>query len=138
MSVETVSDPHKNIYLYSSSSYYSRYADITVLKINSSGEVLSNYKWGGQYNDACNNLEIDSQDNLYMICRSEYRDQWGLNFYRNILVKNPKPDGKPPVLDMRFSYFDEFLLSFMGIMSVVSIFTLFSIIIKKSKGKLPK
>ncbi|MFX1281947.1 MAG: hypothetical protein ACFFA3_21540 [Promethearchaeota archaeon] len=121
--------------LYLLSDYFRSYQnfDILIIKLNSSGDILQNYSWGGLNHDFCNNIETDSQDNLYMLCESEYLNRWNIATHVNILVKNPIPYETPPNLELGFTFYDFLLFYILGIVSVVSIGTASSILIKRSK-----
>jgi len=93
--------------------------DISVLKLNSSGEVLSQYFWGGSYHDEPTQIIIDPLNNIYLLCTSVYVDHWNIHRDQIVLVKNPGINGEPPQ---------------MGVTSLVSIIFLISIIRPKLKS----
>jgi len=108
--------------------------DIGILKLNSSGQVITNYFWGGSYSDNINTIAIDSQDNLYMLCRCEYVNIWNNHIDRTVFVKNPKPNGIPPPYQ-QFDYRDIYIFSFLGITSIISIIAIISILLSVSKSR---
>ncbi len=101
--------------------------DISILKLNSSGQIISHNYWGGPYHDEPIQIIIDPLDNIYLLCTCRYVDIW--NVYRDpiILVKNPEINGIPPPLGF-IDINSYYILSFMGVMSVISLFLLISII----------
>lgn len=117
---------------------YRASGDIGILKLNSSGQVITNYFWGGSYYDRINAIAIDSQDNLYMLCTCEYVDIWGSHKEQIIFVKNPLPNGSPPAYQ-KIDYRDIYIFSFFGVSCVLSVIALVSILkpkfIKKKKEK---
>jgi len=101
--------------------------DISVLILNSSGEILSHYYWGGSYHDEPIQILIDPLNNMYLLCSCSYVDIWNMHINRIILVKNPEINGTPPQLQL-FGGNDYYIFSLMGVMSVISIILLVSII----------
>ncbi|MFX1428781.1 MAG: hypothetical protein ACFFCY_01300 [Promethearchaeota archaeon] len=101
--------------------------DISILKLNSSGQVLSHYYWGGSYHDDPIQVVMDPQDNIYLLCTCRYVDIWNVPRDRLVLVKNPEINGIPP----QFWFTDinsYYIFSLMSVMSVISLFLLISII----------
>ena len=132
-----VIDSHENIIIlynnprgnYTSEISKEKYhaEDISVLKLNSSGEILSHYYWGGSYHDEPIQMLIDPLNNMYLLCTSTYVDIWNIHRDRIVLVKNPEINGTPPQLKL-FGKYDYYIFSLMGVMSVISIILLISII----------
>ena len=106
--------------------FYYTHGDIAILKFNSSGLLLSDFNWGGSYNDILHSVRIDSQDNLYMLCTIEYADIWKDISLLSILVKNPKCDGKPPHIDHQVDDRDIFVFSLLSVMCFVSVILVFN------------
>ncbi len=113
---------------------YRTSTDIGILRLNSSGQVITNYFWGGSYYDNINAIAIDSQDNLYMLCRCGYVNIWNNHEDRTVFVKNPKPNGIPPPYQ-QIDYRDIYIFSFLGITSIVSIIIIISILKRVSKSR---
>jgi len=113
---------------------YRTSGDIGILKLNSSGQVIANYFWGGSYSDRINAIAIDSQDNLYMLCICEYVTVWNIHEDRIVFVKNPKPNGKPPPYQ-QIDYRDIYIFSILGLTSIISIISIISILKRVSKGR---
>lgn len=105
---------------------YLFYGDISILRFNSSGAILSSFKWGGSYYDFLHDISIDSQDNLFMLCTIEYVDIWKGSTDLTILVKNPKSDGKAPQLDQLIDDRDIFIFSLLGVMCFISIILVYN------------
>ncbi|MFX0018155.1 MAG: hypothetical protein ACFFAK_05675 [Promethearchaeota archaeon] len=113
---------------------YRESGDIGVLKLNSSGQIITNYFWGGSYYDYINAIAIDSQDNFYMLCTCEYVTDWNIHEDRIVFVKNPKPNGKPPPYQ-QIDYRDIYIFSFLGITSIISIIAIIFILrVSKSRN----
>jgi len=60
-------DSYGNIYVagFTNSSSIKK-QDILLIKYNSAGEELWNFTWGGNGEDVCNDIGIDSTDNIYL------------------------------------------------------------------------
>jgi len=113
---------------------YRASGDIGILKLNSSGQVITNYFWGGSYYDYIIAIAIDSQDNFYMLCTCEYVNIWNNHEDRIVFVKNPKPNGKPPPYQ-QIDYRDIYIFSILGVTSIISIISIISILKRISKGR---
>lgn len=109
-----------------------RQVDILILKFNSTGEIISSFYWGGSDNDRPIQVAIDSEDNLYMLCISDYVDVWNVQTSQTILVKNPQSNGKPPHLSF-FSFKDVYIISFLSFMILISV--IITVLILKPKFK---
>lgn len=107
--------------------------DISILKLNSSGEISSQYYWGGSYHDDPIQIFIDPVNNVYLLCKCEYVDNWNLHNDKIVLVKNPEINGTPPRIRLIIGFFDYYLFTFLGFMSLVSLILLVSIIKPKLK-----
>jgi len=105
---------------------YLNYGVIYILKFNSSGAIVSNFKWGGSYHDYLQKIMIDSKDNLYMLCNIYYVNIWNEGKDLTILVKNPKSDGKIPQLEHLIDDRDFFIFFLLGVMSFISILLIFT------------
>lgn len=132
-------DKDLNLYYVSSPGLitgYGQNTQISIVRINSSGDITLHTDWGGPNADFFEEMAIDYQNNLYMICTSVYDIRWGFYSPQTVLVKNPKPNGNPPTLKIKFNFIDYSLFSFMGIMSVVSIGIVWSILKRKFNNRL--
>lgn len=109
-----------------------RQVDILILKFNCSGEIISSFYWGGSDIDQPIQVVIDSEDNLYMLCISNYVDVWNVQTSQTILVKNPQSNGKPPHLSF-FSFKDVYIISFLSVMILISVIITVSILKPKLK-----
>ncbi len=106
--------------------------DILILKLNSSGDIQSKYFWGGSYHDIPITSYIDPHDNLYLLSLSVYRDVWNIYRDRIVIVKNPEVNGRPPqMVFFGFNFYDYYIFSLMGFVSLISIILLGSIIVPK-------
>ncbi|MFX1497766.1 MAG: hypothetical protein ACFFBH_09585 [Promethearchaeota archaeon] len=108
--------------------------DIGILKLNSSGQVTDHYFWGGSYDDTIGAIEMDSQDNLFIVCQAEFYHIWTDPETYPVLIKNPIPNGKPPAYQS-YDIRDYYIFSFLGILSLISVISLFSILKHKSKKR---
>ena len=106
---------------------YYTVGDITILRFNSSGAIISNFKWGGSYYVYPPKVTIDSQDNLYMLCLIHYENIWKELIHLKMLVKNPKSGGKPQ-LDQIIDDRDIFVFSLLGVMSFISVILVYTIL----------
>lgn len=109
--------------------------EISIMNINSSGNITLTNAWGGPYVDFLNTIEMDSQNNLYMISTSAYSDQWSFFSFQTILVKNPQLNRYPPSINIKLGYYDYYLFSFIGIMCIISISMTRSLVKQKIKKK---
>lgn len=108
--------------------YYS-YGDINILKFNSSGAIIFNFKWVGSYYPpnpyvSPPKVRVDSHGNLYMLCSIDYENFWKENIHLSFLVKNPKSGGEPqpdPLIDEHII----FIFSLLGVMCVISVFLVY-------------
>ena len=132
---KTLCDSQQVITLFFAEGSYTSNSNMLLLNLNSTGGIMNNFSWGGPDRDYIVQTHTDAQDNLYFTCVSEYTNRWNIGKDYTILVKNPKPNGTPPILNMNFTYYDKYLLGFMVIMTSVSLIALFSIIFRKSKNR---
>ncbi len=102
--------------------------DISILKLDSSGEIFSHYYWGGTYRDRPLQIFIDPMNDVYLLCTCRYIDNWNFQENKIVLLKNPEINGTPPRLGVKFGFYDYYIFSFLGFMSIISIMLLISII----------
>jgi len=95
--------------------------EIYILSFTSSGDIISNFKWGGSYYDYLYEIGIDSQDNLYLLCTIMYVNIWKEPTHLTMLVKNPRSDGKAPQLDRLIDDRDIFVFSLLSVLSFISV-----------------
>lgn len=105
---------------------YLNYGDVYILRFNNSKAILSNFTWGGPYNDYFHEIAIGSQDDLYMLCTIKYVNIWKEYIDVTILVKNPRSDGKPPQLNHLIDDRDIFIFSLLGVMCFISVILIYT------------
>lgn len=110
-------------------------SDIGVLTLNSSGQMTEMYFWGGPYDDTTSAFDIDLGDNLFIICQAEYYHVWTEPVTYTVLIKNPLPNGEPPPY-LSYGFRDYYIFIFLGIVSAISIISLFLILKPKLKKNL--
>ncbi|MHA2048517.1 MAG: hypothetical protein ACW986_02785 [Promethearchaeota archaeon] len=119
-SIQLRCDSHQNINLIYGTDIFTANSEIFLLKLNSSGNVINDFSWGGPNRDDIDLVYIDSQDNLYFTCGSEYIDRWNVAKYYTILVKNPKANGNPPEIDLGIDQRDMVIFSALFFTSLIS------------------
>lgn len=104
-----------------------------LVKISSTGVLLSKISWGGTLVRSSGFLIIDLDSNIYSICSCRYYDGWNDRYDYTVVVKNPKNGDTPPLprndLDVR----DYILFSVIGISSVFSLISFVSILRRNKK-----
>ncbi|MHA1883738.1 MAG: hypothetical protein ACW96S_01685 [Promethearchaeota archaeon] len=121
-------DSQQNINLIFTINLFSKNSDIFLIKLNRSGTVLNNFSWGGSNRDSIDHVYIDSQDNLYFTCFSEYINHWDISRDYTILVKNPKPNGNPPKIDYGINQLDIMIFTVLVVTSLISLGCILSIV----------
>lgn len=109
--------------------------DISLLKINKTGEYISLIIWGGPNKETIREIDIDSENNLYFTCVCEYVDVWRIRREYAVLVKNPVNDDRPPLPLWKLNVNDYILLGFVGISLITSLGALLSLIKKRKFRK---
>ena len=125
-------DNDQNVYVIADINIPSeRSEDIFITKLNASGSFLYNLTWGGPRWDDVRASGFDSKNNLYMIIRCYYTS--GYKWY---FVKNPIDNNKSlePVIGLNF--YEMYLIMFLTIAGVISIFSLKTIIKPRLKNRL--
>lgn len=114
---------------------YGDWGDLTILRFNSSGTILSNFKWGGSYQFRLFDIIIDNQDNLYMVCMVAYENIWNENTFLAFLVKNPKIDLIALYLEQLIEDGEIFIFSLFGVACFISVVLVFTTLKPKHKHK---
>ena len=108
--------------------------DINILKCNSSGDIIFNFKWEGSYFRSPPKVRVDSHGNLYMLCSIDEENFWKERIHISFLFKNPKSGDKPqivPEIDVR----KIFIFSLLGVMCVISVILLYNILKPQSRSQ---
>jgi len=100
---------------------HDRYREITILEFNRSGTILSKFNWGGSYYFQTIDANIDTYDNLYMVCTIRYVNIWRELTALSFLIKNPKNDAIAIYLDQIIEDGEIFLFSILGISCFLSL-----------------
>ncbi len=98
---------------------------IILVKVSSTGNVLSKIEWGGGLVPDLGSFTIDLENNLYFTCNCRVWALWKPITY-TVFVKNPVNGGVPPVPKL-------FLEFYVGLSCVLSLIVLFSILIRNKK-----
>jgi hypothetical protein len=110
--------------------------DLDLVKISSSGDLMSKFTWGGRFEEKPNDLVIDLDDNIYFVCLCEGQNRWN-DVYQNefirytVLTKNPVYGGYPPSPKVILDFRDYFLFSVLGISSLIALVVLIFIVRKR-------
>jgi len=110
-----------------------RAADISLIKINSTGHHISQIIWGSSDAELLGSSLLDSDDNLFFLCHCVYYDRWRRRLEYTVLVKNPRNGGVPPVPVRTLEFKDYFLFSVLGVGSIISILSLITILRGRNK-----
>ncbi|MHA2288951.1 MAG: hypothetical protein ACXABG_09195 [Promethearchaeota archaeon] len=127
--VNLLRDSQGNIFILQSS----RAADISLVKINSTGYHISQLIWGGPAAELLRSSVLDSDNNLYFLCQFVYSDTWRRRHEYTVLVKNPINGGVPPIPERKLDLFDFILFSVIGIAVLISLGMLLSILKNRRK-----
>ena len=129
-------DSNENVYIvYDSNENSARKGiDISILKLNRSGDFVSQIFWGGNHDESDFEVLFDSQNNLYLLTTCLYVNIWNKHTFVSILVKNPLDGGNPAFRDDEIDVGLIVLFVSLGVSSSVSIIICFNII-KKPKNK---
>jgi hypothetical protein len=123
-------DIQENVYVLQNNNV----GDISLIKINKTGNFISRITWGGLYEETPRSLIIDLDNNIYFICNCEYYNTWRDRYIYAILVKNPVNGGTPPELRGRdLDIRDYLLFSVIGIACIISPIALLSILKSNKK-----
>ena len=122
------SDSHENVYIVSDSndSSLQKGFGLNILKLNSSGDFVSQVFWGGNHVEYCFEVSFDSQENLYLLARCRYINIWNKYIDFMVLVKNPSDGGIPPAIsgiDVGFIV----VFTTLGVSSFVSIIIIINV-----------
>jgi hypothetical protein len=129
-----ISDSNENVYtVYNSNeNLIQKEVDIAILRINNNGDFDSQIYWGGNHDEADFEVGFDSQNNLYLLVKSEYVNFWKEHIDISVLVKNPLNGGFPPPIEKIDSGFI-FVFTILGVTSTISIIICIRIIRKRPK-----
>lgn len=126
--IELTHDSQSNIFIIQ----HTNFEDISILKINSKGEFLSEVKWGSLLiNEIPRKILTDLEDNIYFVCVCEYLDVWKIKHDYAVLVKNPVNGGGPPLPVRKLDLNDYLLFGFVGVTLVISPIKLISLLKKR-------
>lgn len=122
------SDSHENVYIVSDSndSSLQKGFGLNILKLNSSGDFVSQVFWGGNHVEYGFEVSFDSQENLYLLARCRYINIWNKYIDFMVLVKNPSDGGIPPAIsgiDVGFIV----VFTTLGVSSFVSIIIIINV-----------
>ncbi len=109
--------------------------DINILKCNSSGDIIFNFKWEGSYFRSPPKAIVDSHGNLYMLWSIDDENFWKERIHISFLFKNPKSGDKPqivPEIDDRTI----FIFSLLGVVCVISVILLYNTLKPQSRSQL--
>lgn len=112
---------------------YSGGGNINLVKINSTGNFSSRIIWGQGIVSDLYSLNIDLEDNLYIICSYVVYDFWNSRYEYRVLVKNPVDGDGPPVPRRGLDDREHFLFSVIGISCIISPISLILLLKRKKK-----
>lgn len=94
---------------------------IGVFEFATMGDDISFIEWGGGYLIDHSNLAIDSEDNVFFVCKYVRVNVWGERAYYAFLVKNPKDKDLVPFPPSAPSVYDYTLFTFLGLSILISL-----------------
>jgi hypothetical protein len=129
-----ISDSNENVYIISNSNenLIQKEVDIAILRINNNGDFDSQIFWGGNNDERDFEVGLDSQNNLYLLVKSEYVNFWKEHIDLSVLVKNPLDGGFPPPIE-RIDIGLIFVFTTLGVTGAISIVICMRIIRKRPK-----
>ena len=127
--IDLAKDSHDNIYVVQNDNL----ANINLIKISNSGELLSRIYWGGTSIEEVGYLNIDLDNNIFFICNYIYHNVWNNRYEYAVLVKNPVNGGTHPEVRWDLDERDYFLFSVVGISCIISPIVLLSILRSNKK-----
>lgn len=104
-----------------------------LLKISSTGQVLSRISWGDPIYVEPESLIIDFDNNIYLVCYCRYYTIWNERYEYIILVTNPVNRDIPPKPRIDLDNRDYFLFSVVCIACTISPIALLSLLKSKKK-----
>ena len=122
-------DSHDNVYILQNNEL----GNLNIVKISSTGVLLSRIIWGGVFTEMPASLNIDLDDNIYFTCKCDFYNNWQDKLVCTILVKNPAHGGIPPEPKWDLDERDFFLFSVLGIVCIISPIALRSILKSNKK-----
>ena len=122
-------DSHDNVYILQNNEL----GNLNLVKISSTGVLLSRIIWGGVFTEMPASLNIDLDDNIYFTCKCDFYNNWQDKLVCTILVKNPAHGGIPPEPKWDLDERDFFLFSVLGIVCIISPIALRSILKSNKK-----
>jgi len=131
---QIISDSYENVYITynSNENFIQKEMDIAILKINNDGDFVSQVYWGGNNDEEDFEVGFDSQNNFYLLVKSEHVNFWKEHIDVSVLVKNPLDGGFPPPIEKIDTGFI-FIFTILGVASAISIIICIRIIRKRPK-----